>query len=184
MKTRKNAAFFETEVWKDIPSYENRYQASNFGRIKSLQRKVRGVNHYSGKEFFKTVPERILRPAPYCKNGHLSVVLEHGGIGKPVHQLILKTFVGDPPDGMEVLHNNGNPTDNRLENLRYGTRTENILDTYRQRGRWRKLSVEDVQAIRFSLYSGIRGVDLANEFGVSQTTISKIKCGRIFWWLK
>jgi hypothetical protein len=57
------------------------------------------------------------------------------------------TFVGAPPDGMEVLHNNGDPTDNRLENLRYGTRTENILDVYRQGKVWRKLSVDDVQAI-------------------------------------
>lgn len=194
MRTRKNAtegvlsapsaATFETEVWKDIPGYGNRYQASNFVGIKSLQRKVRSVNHYSGKEFLRTVPERILRPASYCKSGHLSVVLEHGGIGKPVHQLIMKAFVGDPPDGMEVLHNNGNPTDNRFENLRYGTRTDNILDVYRQGGRWRKLSADDVAAIKFSLFCGFKGIDLAQEYGVSQQVISSIKHRRTFKWLK
>ncbi len=178
-----SATVAETEIWKDIPGYEGRYKVSSLGRIKSLERKVRGVNHYSGRDFLRTVPERILRPGQYCKSGHLSVVLEHGGNGQPVHQLVMKAFIGNPPDGMEVLHINGDPTDNRLKNLRYGTRTENILDTYRQRGRWRKLSVEDVEAIRFSLYCGIRGVDLANEFGVSQTTISNIKYGRIYWWL-
>mgnify|MGYP000902133380 FL=1 len=173
----------EMEVWKDIPGYVGRYQVSNNGRVKSLKRKVRSINHYTGREFFRTVPEHILRPGQYSKSGHLSVVLEHGGIGQPVHQLVMKAFIGTPPVGMEVLHINGKPMDNRLENLRYGTRTENILDTYRQRGRWRKLSVEDVEAIRFSLYCGIRGVDLANEFGESQTTISNIKYGRTYWWL-
>ncbi|OPX85419.1 MAG: NUMOD4 motif protein [Pelotomaculum sp. PtaB.Bin104] len=178
------AASEESEIWKDIPGYEGRYQASSLGRVKSLERKVRSVNHYTGREFLRTVPERILRPGQYSKSGHLSVVLEHGGNGQPVHQLVIKTFKGNPPVEMEVLHINGDPTDNRIENLRYGTRTENILDVYRQGGRWRKLSIEDVESIRFSLYCGMRGVDLANEFGVSQTTISNIKYGRIYWWIK
>ncbi|MGC8718421.1 MAG: NUMOD4 domain-containing protein [Thermodesulforhabdaceae bacterium] len=55
----------ESEIWKDIPGYEGRYQASNLGRIKSLKRKVRSVNHYTGKEFFRVVPERILRLGKY-----------------------------------------------------------------------------------------------------------------------
>lgn len=178
------AASEESEIWKDIPGYEGRYQASSLGRVKSLERKVRSVNHYTGREFLRTVPERILRPGQYSKSGHLSVVLEHSGNGQPVHQLVMKAFKGNPPVEMEVLHINGDPTDNRIENLRYGTRTENILDVYRQGGRWRKLSIEDVESIRFSLYCGMHGVDLANEFRVSQTTISNIKYGRIYWWIK
>ncbi|MHB1652365.1 MAG: NUMOD4 motif-containing HNH endonuclease [Desulfitobacteriaceae bacterium] len=170
------------EIWKDIPGYEGRYQASSLGRIKSLSRKVRGENPYTGREFMRTIPERILRPGRYCSGGHLSVVLGHGEAGVPVHQLIMLTFVGTPPDDMEVLHNNGDPMDNRIENLRYGTRTENILDVYRQGGRWRKLSTEEVETIRFSLFCGIRGVDIARKFDVSQSTISKIKLGRTFWW--
>ena len=184
VSTTPSTASDDVEVWLDIPGYETRYQASNLGRIKSLRRKVRSVNHYTGRDFQRTIQERILRPAQYCKSGHLSVVLEHGGIGQPVHQLVLKAFIGETPVGLEILHINGNPTDNRLVNLRYGSRTENILDTYYQGGRWRKLSVDDVGTIRFSLYCGMRGVDLANEYQVSETTISNIKNRRIFWWLK
>lgn len=172
------------EIWKDIPGYEGEYQASNLGRIKSLCRKVQGINGYTKKPFLRTVPERILKPGRYCNSKHVSVVLRRNGIGKPVHQLIMKTFVGEPPEEMEVLHINGNPTDNRLENLRYGTRTENILDVYYQGGRWRKLSVDDVERIRFALFCGIKGCKLANEYGVSESTISSIKNGRTFKWLQ
>jgi hypothetical protein len=179
----KCAALRPAEEWRDIPGYEGRYQASSLGRIKSIKRKVRSVNHYTGEDFLRTVPERILRPGRYCKCGHLSVVLEHGGRGYPVHRLVMRAFCGEPPAKMEVLHNNGDPTDNRISNLRYGSRTENILDVYRIGGRWRKLNIDDVHAIRFGLYCGIRGVDLAKEFGVSQSAISAIKHGRAYWWL-
>ena len=174
----------KNEMWKDIPGYECEYQASTLGRIKSLERLVLGKNHYTGKPFYRTVPERILRPGRYCKTGHLSVVLRRGTSGQPVHRLIMKTFVGTVPENMEVLHNNGDPTDNRLENLRYGTRTENILDVYRQGGRWRELSIDDVEAIRFGLCGGISGAELSRMFDVSQSVISAIKCRRIYSWMK
>lgn len=172
------------EIWKDIPGYEGKYQASTEGRIRSLDRKVRGVCHFTGEEFYRTIKGRILKPGQYCKNGHLSVVLGHGTPGPPVHRLVMLTFVGEPPDGTEVLHKNGNPQDNRLENLRYGTRTENILDVYHQGGKWRKLSTDEVEDIRFGLSCGIKGVELAQMYRVSPSTISCIKVGRSFKWLE
>jgi hypothetical protein len=87
------------------------------------------------------------------------------------------SFVGPPEEGMEVLHRNGDPTDNRLENLHYGTRLENILDVYQQGGKWKKLSVDDVQAIRFGFCCGIKGVELAAMYDVTPTIISAIKTG-------
>lgn len=172
------------EIWKDIPGYEGRYQASTEGQIRSLDRYVKGKCHYTGNEFDRKIKGRILRPGQFCKSGHISVVLGHGAVGSPVHQLIMLTFVGKPPEGMEVLHINGNPKDNRLSNLRYGTRTENILDVYKQGGKWRKLSVDEVQSIRFGLYCGIKGNELAAMYGVSPQIISKIKTGGIYSWLK
>lgn len=171
------------EIWKDIPDYEGKYQASSLGRIKSLKRKVRGENPYTHKEFFRTVPERILRPGTYCKGGHVSVVLGHGENGKPVHQLVALTFLGPRPKGFDKLHINGNPKDNRVENLMYGTRTENILDVYLQEKAWRCLTIYDVVKIRKLLELGMRGVDIAHEMGISQSCVSGVKCGRTFSWL-
>ena len=170
------------EEWRDIPGYEGKYQASSLGRIKGLRRMVRGRTR-EGTTFLRNVPEHILKPGVYCKAGHLSVVLGHGENGRPVHQLVALTFLGDCPKGMEVLHINGDPTDNRVENLRYGTRTQNILDVYHQGGVWRKLSTTDVQSIRRMLDEGIRGRNIARAFGVSESTISSIKRGKTFAWL-
>ena len=172
-----------TEKWKDIPGYEGRYAVSDQGHVKSLAHKARIVLR-NGREAYRSVPECILKPGKYCKSGHLSVVLGRHTNGKPVHQLVMRTFVGEPPEGMEVLHKNGDPTDNRLCNLRYGSRTENILDVYRQGGMWRKLSIDDVKEIRIRLESGEHGKDIANSFHVTETTISSIKCGRTFSWLQ
>ena len=92
---------------------------------------VNGKCHFTGKPFVRRVSGKILRPGKYCKSGHMSVVLGHGTPRILVHQLVMRTFVGESPKGVEVLYNNGNPQDNRLENLCYGTRTDNILDVYK-----------------------------------------------------
>jgi len=170
------------EVWKDIPGYEGQYQASNLGRVRSVTRRITQLSRW-GTHFTRTIPGRILRPGKYCKSNHLSVVLGHGANGSPVHQLIMLTFKGPPPTGMEVRHLNGDPTDNRIDNLTYGTRTENILDVYRQGKAWRKLTVQQVLEIKEALKRGEPGTAIAKKYGVSQTTISRIRLGRSYSWL-
>lgn len=170
-------------VWKDVPRYEGKYQVSNTGLIKSLPRLVRGRAR-SGTVFQRRVPGRILKPGKYCKSGHVSVVLGHGENGSPVHQLVALAFMGATPEGMEILHNNGNPKDNRLSNLRFGTRTENILDVYRQGKKWRKAGIDEVKEIRKRIGKGEKGVDISKDMGLSQQIISSIKTGRSFGWLE
>ena len=172
------------EIWKDIPGYEGRYQASTLGNIRSVDRIVHSRNWYTGKTFKRQLKGHLLKPGRFCDNGHLSVVLGHGANGSPVHQLVMLTFVGVAPKNQEVRHKNGNPTDNRLVNLEYGTRTENILDVFRQGKKWRKLDIEDVEQIRFGLFCGITGNELAQMYQVSASAISSIKKGRTFSWLK
>ena len=169
------------EVWKDIPGYEGRYQASTEGRIRSVSHRVRLVAH--GKETTRLMQGRVLRPGRYCKSGHVSVVLGHGAGGSPVHRLVALTFLGPAPDGCEVCHNDGDPTNNALSNLRYDTRSENIKDVLRQGGRWRRLTREDVQEIREMLKNGCGGAEIAKRFSISQNCVSAIKTGRAFGWL-
>jgi hypothetical protein len=73
------------------------------------------------------------------KNGYLFVTLN--GKGYAVHRLILLTFRGKRPKGLESRHLNNNKTDNRLKNLLWGTRRENACDSA-------KLTAEEVRQIR------------------------------------
>ena len=134
-------------IWKDIPGYEGMYQASIYGEIRSLDRKnVRKSK--GGKIYNHSIRGKILQAGRYCKSGHLSVVLGRGTNGRPVHQLICLTFIGQCPEGLEVLHTDGNPLNNNLSNLRYGSRTENIIDVLRIGRSWKKLNLEQVKDIK------------------------------------
>ena len=112
----QNRAFcLETmqEVWKPIPGYEGWYEVSDQGHVRTFRRGANG---------------RLLKPGR-MPQGHLSVALGRGN-SQCVHKLVLLAFVGPAPDKHECCHNNGDPADNRLENLRWGTRSENIKDAY------------------------------------------------------
>lgn len=72
---------------------------------------------------------RVLRRTP-GSHGYLSVVLKDMDRrqNRTVHSLVAAAFYGPRPEGMETRHLDGNPANNRVENLRYGTQSENNLD--------------------------------------------------------
>ena len=167
------------EIWKDIPGYEGKYQASNMGRIKSLGRYVRTAR---GQRYVK---EKILKQHIRDVGGHLGVSLGKDAHNIGVHRAVAMAFLGLPEnEDLYVLHCNGDPTDNRPENLRYGTQKENILDVYYQGKAWRKLTIDDVEAIRFGIYCGYSNQELATLYDVNPTTIKDIKNWRRYEWLK
>lgn len=168
-----------TELWRDIPGYEGRYQASNLGRIRSLDRRVpcaRGAT--------RLMRGRILKPAGSKYHQHLTVVLGHGRSASHVHQLVALAFLGPRPTGQEVRHLDGNPLNNCVDNLAYGTRTENIIDVMRIGGSWRgSVTIDQVREIREKLESGQTAASIARELNVSPGSVYKIKEGRSFQWL-
>lgn len=168
------------EIWKDIPGFEKRYQASTLGRIRSVDR----IITVCGKAglFARRVPGRILKPGPSA-TGHLTVCLKRYQ-SSSVHALVLLTFLGPRPLNADIRHLDGNPQNNRLDNLCYGTRTENILDVYSIGKPWRKLTTEQVHEIRQKLKKGGVQRQIAKEYGVQEGCISAIKHGRIYGWLK
>ena len=113
------------ETWKDIPGYESQYQVSTLGNVWSLDRVITCEGKVKGK-YTSLRKGKLLRPGR-STSGHLTVALGRGN-SRCVHELVLLAFVGPAPVKHECRHLNGNPADNRLENLKWGTRSENILD--------------------------------------------------------
>lgn len=103
------------EVWKKIDDYDGLYEVSNLSRVRSLK-------------FNKT---KILSQIN-C-NGYKNVILCKGGKNKVkgVHRLLAISFIPNPMSKADVNHINGIKSDNRVENLEWATRKENIQHSFK-----------------------------------------------------
>lgn len=98
-------------IWKDIEGYEGKYAVSNSGHVWSYR------------------TSRFLKVYKHEKGGHHRVVLQDGSRNYCwVHRLVLEAFVGSCPEGMECRHLDGNPNNNCVWNLAWGTRQQNHAD--------------------------------------------------------
>ena len=106
------------ESWLWIPGYEGVYAVSDCGRVCSMPRpRTKGG---------------ILK-SPSGSGGYPTVALVKDGVQKPfrVHTLVLTAFVGPAPEGYCACHGDGDPTNNCLDNLRWGSVADNAADLNR-----------------------------------------------------
>lgn len=110
------------EIWKPIKGYENHYEVSSLGRVKSIDRFVK-MKH-GGIRFCKGIYKKS---TPHYKNGYHSVLLKVNQIEKrcSLHRLVAEAFIPNSQCKAEVNHKNGNKNDNSINNLEWVTPLEN-----------------------------------------------------------
>lgn len=168
------------ETWKPIVGFEDFYEVSDLGRVRS---KDRIVKHNCGgpKRVEGQILSQLITPNGYCqvflwKRGKRKVCL--------VHRLVLQSFAGECPKNMEVRHLNSIPTDNSLKNLVYGTHSENTIDTLNLgRGGRQRLNPTLVKEIRRRLNNGEPTRVLAEEYNVSTKAICNIRNRNSYAWV-
>lgn len=156
------------EVWKPVPGFKNLYEASNLGRIRTIKTGL------------------IKKPTISKNDGRPAVLLwkENKYKLRRVGRIILRAFNGDPKAGHECCHNDGNPLNNHIDNLRWDTASNNQRDRVKHgtsnRGEQcaaAKLTEKQVLDIRADMRPQ---KEIAVDYGVRASQISRIK-NRIRW---
>ena len=115
------------EEWRPVVGYEGAYEVSSYGRVRSLERVIMRRNGCQQR-----VHARILRPTIARHRGNYPTYsLSKGSPRRTAHALVAGAFIGPVPAGHEVLHRDGNPQNNHVSNLGYGTHGQNMLDIVR-----------------------------------------------------
>ncbi len=159
------------EIWRSILNFENLYEISNFGRIRRIQPSRR------------LKAKRILKPIIQNGYAHITLCKDNKKIRKQIHRLVLEAFVSLCPKNMECNHKNGIKDDNRLDNLEWCTKSQNIFHMYNKLGiklnqgvnnGMSKLKEKDIFKIRESYRLGDTPQKISNKFGVSSKTIRNV----------
>lgn len=152
------------EIWAEIRGYENHYEVSNLGRVRSIKSKPKILSQMLGKCPYYTVGLSL--------KGKVKV--------KYVHRLVAEAFIPVRESRDQVNHIDGIKTNNNLSNLEWVTRSENShhalklgLLKINEKHPHTKITKEDVLFIRSNPYKLTQN-QLASMFNMSRTGISSI----------
>lgn len=186
------------ENWKAVVGYEGRYEVSDQGRVRSVERMA---PHPTAKSGFRLWPSKIMKQSESKSSDPDRPYLYVGLYGENkkqtlllVHALVLTAFEGPRPSDRHVgMHGDDNPSNNKLSNLKWGTYKENVADMFSkgrnnktvfargERASSAKLTDKQAKAIAKRIREGSMLIkEIAAEFGVSSTTVSHIKSGK-YW---
>lgn len=168
------------EQWGILPDFVG-YEVSTHGRVRTIRKlNGRGVLEHP----------RLMTLRPSVGKPYLRVKLatpDGRYVDKPVHQLVLLTFIGPRPDpSHDSCHDDGNAKNNLLSNLYWGTKLDNAAGRLRHGTQVRgvnvslaKLTDEQVAEIKQALPIWKKGMGkhFAEKFGVGNSAISSIKHG-------
>ncbi len=160
------------EIWKNIKGYEELYQVSDLGRIKSLEKQI--VRNNGRKQTFK---EKILK-AGLSRNGYLTVMLFKNKKGKTytVHSLVAKNFIANDNNYKCINHKDENKLNNCVDNLEWCTYKYN--NTYNDKMAFKRKKIlqysKDNEFIKE--WDGI--VRIQEELNINRNNISSVCKGK------
>lgn len=172
------------EEWRSIPGFEDRYEVSDRGRVRSLRMINAKVNYLRG------APK--IMAGSRDKDGRHRIVLHQGErrLACQVGVLVLMAFVGPRPEKHDCRHIDGNASNDRLTNLQWSTHAVNMADKNAhgtfvappaRRGTANNKAVlteDDIRCIRAEpFYRGVNTM-LGRAFGVLPSSIGNIRAGR------
>lgn len=115
------------EVWLPVVGYEGYYEVSNNGRVKSLRHPI-----YRGEKIHCYTKSRILKMSK-TTTGYWKVELSKKGVKRKsfkVHRLVGAAFIKNTENKPNINHIDGNPLNNKVENLEWCTQSENMYHAY------------------------------------------------------
>lgn len=116
------------EIWKDVVGYEGVYMISNFGRVKSLSRRIRFLQRDSKEELYRTSNTKILT-SKSDNNGYKLVILRNGIKPKTirVHTLVAQSFLKHENNNRKLVidHIDNDRTNNHINNIQIITQRLN-----------------------------------------------------------
>lgn len=126
------------EIWKDIKGYEGLYQISNYGRVKSFpnqKRKSIRILHFRKNGLYFQIT--------LCKNSNQQAVF--------VHRLVAEAFIPNPNNFPIVNHLDGNPSNNKINNLEWCTQQQNMhhatINGLISSHKWNKLDKDELYTL-------------------------------------
>lgn len=162
------------EIWKSF--IEGHYEASNLGRVRSIDKIV----------LFNGTPSirkgTILKPTKNSK-GYLTVVICVDGTRRTMylHQIIAQVFIDNPESKPTVNHKDGDIFNNKVSNLEWMTFEENYNHAkengFISKGN-KKLTEEEVSKIKLLIYKGYSNPELSKLFNIDKATIRNIRIGK------